>query len=795
MRWVDGQFLEQQCPVCGQPGAKAVRLEVPSPFPGRGRRRLLDCSACTSEFFDDQSLPPDYYEDNDAAVKFYIEQGASIEDMIWPLLRIPAERITSVADIGCGFGFALDFARTALGCRVRGIDRSALADRGARVLGLDIVAGYFESPQSLGGETFDVVLTSEVIEHVPDPNRFVRDVASILEPRGTAIFTTPNAAAVRRERPVSDLLRILSPGFHLVLFTARSLRVLLERAGFAHVEVEEEADHLRAYASRIPLDLARAVSPYDGPYRAYLTARGDDERLDVDVRIGLKYRHFRTLVSAGAWHDATAQFAELRGLVRQRYAFDLDAPETIPTFEPVSFEVTLDPYHANAYFEQFVGHVPCNIVGLLYFRGALALSVGKPRDALEFLRAASAIGVAARSIRKTHANEDGEIAELLKRSFLLAVLARAGLSPEDALIDLARILDDDPPAGVPRALWVFPAPDRQWLLGALFTYFVDRGHAGAAEIVFARLRDHILAAYGVDLTQPDAAPAGGPSAGWDPSRGKERRCEAALFGQSCSEVARIFLARGLLDLQAGHAVDAYRYFSTASDLARAGVGGGDDVSDPNGERAAVFVRIQIHTVLALAAADPDAALVRLRQLLGETPPPDVPPILWKVAGRDRAALLWNVFVRLVNEGEYSLAVCLVPDVQAALGAVDGEGPDPARLASSTDPALDATFCRAMLAVNHERAYQRAAGWFHIVYEAACERWQRGVASPSATGLLWTARYHEALSLVLAGDTEAAAPIIESMTRGHGDTRPPVPASLVGAVHDLLPDPPTQERVG
>src|SRR5262245_57502262 len=167
MRWLNGEVLAQPCPLCGAGGDKPVRLEVESPFPGRGVLRLLDCRECTSQFFDDQSLPPDYYEDSAAAVKFYIEQGAGVDHMVWPLLRVPRERVATLAEIGCGFGFALDFARSVFGWRVKGIDRGTHALVGSRLLGVDILPAYFEGPESLGGGPFDLVLASEVLEHVP----------------------------------------------------------------------------------------------------------------------------------------------------------------------------------------------------------------------------------------------------------------------------------------------------------------------------------------------------------------------------------------------------------------------------------------------------------------------------------------------------------------------------------------------------------------------------------------------------------------------------------------------------
>ena len=62
MRWVEKRSIELMCPVCDERGTKPVRLEVESPFPGRGLRELVDWVACGSQFFADQLLPPEEYE-------------------------------------------------------------------------------------------------------------------------------------------------------------------------------------------------------------------------------------------------------------------------------------------------------------------------------------------------------------------------------------------------------------------------------------------------------------------------------------------------------------------------------------------------------------------------------------------------------------------------------------------------------------------------------------------------------------------------------------------------------------
>lgn len=790
MRWIDGLAVEQCCPLCGALGAKPVRLEVQSPFRGAGPLKLLECGACTSQFFDDQSLPPDYYEDHTAAVKFYVQQGAGIDHMIFPLLRVPAERVKSMAEIGCGFGFALDFARTALGWRVRGIDRSKAAQAGADVLGLDIVPAYFEGPWSLGGETFDLVFCSEVIEHVPDPNGFVRGIAGILEPDGVAIFTTPDAAAIRPEQSVGSLLRVLSPGFHLVLFTAGSLHAVLEQAGFSHIRIETDGEGLKAYASRAPLELVPVPSRAQRLYRRYLTVRGRAKNLDMDLRVGLKYRHFKTLVNAAVWREAEAEFADLRAIVREGYGFDLEAPDTVPTLDPMPSDESHDLHHARLFLQAFLHRVPANIVSLLYFRGSLSLCTGRSAEALGFFRAAGKIGVVALSLRHSLAN-DGETADLFKRSFMLRVLALADVAPATALVELARILHSEPPEGVPEAFWAFTRADQEWLLGTLFTRLVDLGHRAPAQLVYDRLRERLVGAYAFDPSRPAAASPPAESPGAVPRDEGVQTCQPGAHLSSLpSGMAAICFARGLLELVAGRGSEALPCFGNAADILLATVPVDDEPPEPVRERAALFTRIRTHVVLALSEVDGDDALVHLRRLLDGTRPPDVPSALWNVAAFDRRELTCRVFVALVNRGAYLQAASLVSEIEPGLGAGTGGAPDSVALGADRDCALDAAFCRAMLALNHEQDYGRAAAWFRSVHDAACERWRRGTASASAVGLLWTARYHEALALVRGADTQAAASVVEAMAEPHLAHLPPVPEALVSAGRGLVaPDPP------
>jgi 2-polyprenyl-3-methyl-5-hydroxy-6-metoxy-1,4-benzoquinol methylase len=135
-----------------------------------------------------------------------------------------------ILDIGCATGFFLDAARER-GWEVYGVELSAYSSTIARnKLGNDrIITGTVEEAGYENG-SFDVVVMTDVIEHVVNVQSFVKEVARILKPNGVTAITTPD--------PLSLSCRMLGqlwPHYkleHLVYFTPRALSVLLEPSGF-----------------------------------------------------------------------------------------------------------------------------------------------------------------------------------------------------------------------------------------------------------------------------------------------------------------------------------------------------------------------------------------------------------------------------------------------------------------------------------------------------------------------------------------------------------------------------------
>lgn len=108
---------------------------------------------------------------------------------------------------------------------------------------------------NLTPESFDAVVSIEVIEHVDDDVSFVRNIASVLRPGGVAVLTTPNGD--RTPVPVGD---------HRRHYTRAQLDELL-RSSFEQVSVNYAVPAtgawyagLRSLNPKKPLQAARSIS-------------------------------------------------------------------------------------------------------------------------------------------------------------------------------------------------------------------------------------------------------------------------------------------------------------------------------------------------------------------------------------------------------------------------------------------------------------------------------------------------------------------------------------------------------
>lgn len=180
------------------------------------------------------------------------QEGAlGAPDATWHRLVLrrlgPVEGL-KVAEIGCGRGdFAIHLAR--LGARVTALDFSAaaidVAKERARATGVDVDFIVGDAQETgLPAAEFDLVISCECMEHVPQPRRMAAELHRICRAGGRCIITTPSylngmlvawAWSVVRRQPINTGAGVQP---HENFFLSFVVRRMLERAGFTIVDME-----------------------------------------------------------------------------------------------------------------------------------------------------------------------------------------------------------------------------------------------------------------------------------------------------------------------------------------------------------------------------------------------------------------------------------------------------------------------------------------------------------------------------------------------------------------------------
>jgi len=159
-------------------------------------------------------------------------------------LRLEAGQ--NVLDLGCGEGRHVHGLHMLGGVHVVGIDLDTEALEKARQ-GLatlpprsasDTARTRFEQGDAtcldFPDNTFDAVICSEVLEHVPDYDAVLAEVRRVLKPQGRLCVSVPHAWPERlcwRLAPPPDGYAF-APGGHIRIFDETDLRISVERRGF-----------------------------------------------------------------------------------------------------------------------------------------------------------------------------------------------------------------------------------------------------------------------------------------------------------------------------------------------------------------------------------------------------------------------------------------------------------------------------------------------------------------------------------------------------------------------------------
>jgi len=146
---------------------------------------------------------------------------------------IPYTQQNRMLDIGCGNGrFLVEMNR--LGWNGEGVEFNETAVTICRNHGLNVFQGDLHSA-GYDDNSFDLITARHLIEHVPDPVGFIKEVVRILKPGGTLNIRTPNRSSLGRTLFGKYWFGNEIPR-HLFLFNIAALDYLASREGLVRKE-------------------------------------------------------------------------------------------------------------------------------------------------------------------------------------------------------------------------------------------------------------------------------------------------------------------------------------------------------------------------------------------------------------------------------------------------------------------------------------------------------------------------------------------------------------------------------
>ena len=168
-------------------------------------------------------------------------------------------RTARVLEIGAGGGFTLDALRRMGFTRLTGSDLtdSTLTEMRQRLPEVSLIGADAEA-LPFAEDSFDLLLSSDVVEHLPDLERHVSEAARVLSSGGRYLIKTPNRLAAT---PYYRLRGLYDSYFwHPSMSSPGEMRALLERHGF-DVRFLPAPRLTDAQARKLPIKRLRPLAP------------------------------------------------------------------------------------------------------------------------------------------------------------------------------------------------------------------------------------------------------------------------------------------------------------------------------------------------------------------------------------------------------------------------------------------------------------------------------------------------------------------------------------------------------
>lgn len=183
-------------------------------------------------------------------------------------------KLNKILDVGCGSGLFLQEAKKR-GWEVYGTEYTDAQLDYLNQMGINIVKGSL-TKDSFEPEMFDVIVSSEVIEHINNPVEEINHFKRLLRKGGLMYITTPNFNCLERYFLKSSYNIIEYPE-HLCYYTPKTIDFLFKNNGFQKVKITTTG-----------ISLARIKRSLKNKENAIESNSINDEKLREQLEVGFK---------------------------------------------------------------------------------------------------------------------------------------------------------------------------------------------------------------------------------------------------------------------------------------------------------------------------------------------------------------------------------------------------------------------------------------------------------------------------------------------------------------------------
>ena len=263
---------------------------------------VCQCSGCGLVQLDSEPVP--YYKDVIRAAAFSPEMKIFREEQFKEFVKEYELGEKKVLEPGCGRGEYLALMKEA-GVDAYGLEHAQdSVDFGVKN-GLQVFKGFIDSENYYSEHgPFDAFFTLNFLEHLPDPNSYLRGIYANLADNGVGIIEVPSFDMLVRNDLFSEFTRD-----HLFYFTKETLSTLLTLNGFEIIRCDEIwYDYIisAVVKKRLPL-------PLDGFIKKQAEVKKDIEEF---------LENSKSIAVWGAGHQAFAIMAMMDLGDRIKYVVD-----------------------------------------------------------------------------------------------------------------------------------------------------------------------------------------------------------------------------------------------------------------------------------------------------------------------------------------------------------------------------------------------------------------------------------------------------------------------------------------